>query len=55
MVADKRSVRVYLSNWVDEKLREVLPARRGALSSFVEEAIIEKLEKEGVLDGNRAE
>ena len=51
---DPMELRVYtnisLPAWLDNKLREVLPARKGAFSAFIEEAVIEKLEKEGLLD-----
>ena len=51
----RRKLHITLPVWLDDKLREVLPARKGAFSEFIEEAIIEKLEKEGVLDGSGSE
>ena len=42
-------VRVVISDDLEKKLREFVPARKGALSEFVSEAIKEKLEKMGAL------
>jgi len=43
------SIRISFSDRVESLLRNHLPARKGAISKFVEEAVIEKLEKEGVI------
>ncbi len=53
MSAARRKLQISLPAWLDSKLREVLPAGRGYLSLFVEEAIKEKLEREGLLDEKR--
>jgi len=41
-------IRAYISDELEDKLRNYLPAKKGALSEFVEEAIREKLERLGV-------
>jgi len=40
-------IRAYISNELEELLRKHLPSRRGAISRFVEDAIREKLRREG--------
>jgi len=38
-------IRVVIPDDLEERLREFVPARKGALSEFVSEAIRERLEK----------
>ncbi len=45
-MASKVQVLIRLNKETDVLLRSVLPAKRGALSQFVEEAILEKLERD---------
>ncbi len=37
---------VVMPDEVIEKLREMLPAKRGAISQFVRDAVVEKIERE---------
>ena len=41
-------VRAYISDDLEKAMRNLLPARRGAISEFIEQAIREKLEKMGI-------
>jgi len=41
-------VKVVIPDDVEEILRKTLPARKGAMSEFVTEAVVEKLKKMGV-------
>jgi len=45
-VPGKVMIGVWISEDLNNSLRKILPAERGALSKFVEEAISEKLERE---------
>ena len=39
---------VVIDDKLDKAMREILPARKGALSDFINKAIAEKLERMGV-------